>query len=196
MKNETLRDLVDSQQALFDKSDAQADERAASYPLSYEDYLALPLNDRLTIALNVFRDDAPVTISHEQYTSERSFIFPIEISENDMGIQTSAKVKYSNETHSRPPGLSISIVSSRDAYTNTAFLGYLRQIYYWGDNHTIIRREYEVISSFQTMNFTSDPDDQLFKDVVYVIDEGINQIYKARLAARISKLGKLTTKIV
>jgi hypothetical protein len=198
MRSETLRDLVDSQQALFDKTDAEADERATSYPLTYEDYLALPLNDRLTVALNIFKDDAPVTIASGQYASERSFIFPIEIPENDTGIQTSAKIKYSVGTYSRPSGLSVSIVSTRDGYINTAFLGYLKQNVIqrdvWGPNPTIVGREYEVISSFQTMNSTTDPDDQLFKDVIFVVDEGINQIYRARLTSRISKLGKLTTK--
>jgi len=195
MKQESLAGLIGDQLRGFDKLDNDANERARSYPANYEAYSALPVEDRLTVAMGVIRDEKPFNKKDED-SGDRLFCFPI-MDEDELaetGVQIVAQVAYEAETYRRIyPALVISVETSRDNHIDSSNLATLEQVTGLGPSHTIVVRGYQVRSAIDFEKVLTDPKGKLFKNVVYVVDKGVAELYKTKLDTRIAKLGKLAT---
>ncbi|HUD08055.1 MAG TPA: hypothetical protein VMQ52_03190 [Candidatus Saccharimonadales bacterium] len=195
MKQESLAGLVGDQLSHFDKLDDEADDRVTKYPTNYDEYLELPLESRLTLAMGMIRDEKPFN-KVDGHSGERLFCFPImdDDEQTATGVQIMAQVAYDSGGFRTLPGLAIFIETSRGEHTESARLAILEQCNSFGDNHVIVDRKYHVRSSIHYNKVLTDPKGKLFKNVVYIVDKGVAELYKTILGPRTDRvkgLGKL-----
>lgn len=207
LSSETFYTTIGTHLKHLQEHRARTAEKTRSYPATYENYLQLSLNDRLSAAVSIFRGDAPEArwarwrdeMPQQPPTFDISSLSGIEDGSVKASIAHSqgAWTNALNDTHiDKLPHLSIDITTSLDGKYITEHFADLEVLSHYEEkgykNYTFTHASFQVLERGFKRQPITDPDHPLFRDVVTIVDVGVGILYREKLSAHIAKLGTTT----
>ena len=182
----------------LDDLDKEANERIKTYPASFEDYLGLPLNDKLTLAAAIYSAEVPVSAYREDKMPAEPFTFDITSLTDLTSGRVEAQVAFSEGLWTtapraqkpyfyKLPGLKIKVRTTNRGLMTTAPFAKLEISGYDpsnGNNLQAGKLSFGVIEKTSAAKLITDPANPLFVDTVKIIDRGVGLIYQEKITPR------------
>lgn len=168
------------------KTEANGVERASKYPSSFDTYIVLPVTDKLRQAVNILVRETPTVGRGRRDIPNDALEFDISHLANQEMDSLTARIAYAegdwinalNDTHiTEQAHIKILVTTSVDGFRVTSSPG--RIVHTGWHEDVFLARGTESDSS----------NDELFGDLVAIVDRGIEILYEQKLTPRIRKLG-------
>jgi hypothetical protein len=202
-----LSELVRRQQAHNAAIERDELDEARFLPGNYFEYSILPIDDRVEIAIQIFRGLAPNCDSGSKEMPKDATSFDItrllsDVEDEDASV--SAEIAYAEG--SLPigakydpdvdtlPSLKLYVTTTSNGYWARGIFAKLEEVPHYDPNgyidSSVTGYSFRVRPPEDDAEVIEDHNDPLFQDVIKVVDLGISNLYSERLSRLFTKLGE------